>query len=134
MTLRDQRFCSKAARKSSASSDCPFRPSSSVIDDKVRKSKVLQTPRCSFAQQQAQYQTQVVAAHMDHKPFQNIVAAPYMQSSHCAGFVAVGEWPFQHQSSAAQQGFAASASDSSSIGINRITLGLFANPLSFAAL
>ena len=71
---------------------------------------------------------------MDEEAFQNIHAAAQMHSSHSAGFIAMGEWPFQHQSSAPQQGFAAIASDSPSIGVNRSALGLFADPFPFVAL
>src|SRR6185436_1821143 len=64
------------------------------VDDR----RVPKTSRCSFADHQAQHQTQIETSNMDEKPFENVLPAAQMEASHSTGLVTMCERSLQHQS------------------------------------
>src|SRR2546422_4056240 len=74
------------------------------VDDskKVGNCEVLKASRCPFTDHQAQHQTQIETGDVDEEPLENVLTTSEVHTSHSTGFVAVGEWPFQHQPSPPQ--------------------------------
>jgi len=69
---------------------------------KVGNCEVLKASRYAFTDHQAQHQTQIETGDVDEEPLENVLTTSEVHTSHSTCFVAVGEWPFQHQPSPPQ--------------------------------
>src|SRR5437879_10559190 len=69
---------------------------------KVGEREILKTSRGAFTDHQAQHQAQIETGDVDQESFENVLPASQMRASHSTRFVAMSEWPFQHQTSTTQ--------------------------------